>query len=79
MLSGSYAVDPAAEVHAAHAQALWQHQDRVDRPLAALLHDEGLKLYVWTVDRPDRIKRLADEGVDGICTNRPDVAREALG
>jgi glycerophosphoryl diester phosphodiesterase len=78
VLSGSYPVDPAAEVRAAGAQALWQHQERVDRPLASLLHHEGFLLHTWTVDRPDRMLRLAADGVDGICTNRPDVAREVL-
>jgi glycerophosphoryl diester phosphodiesterase len=78
VLSGAYAVDPAAEVHAAGAGALWQHEERVDRPLAALLHDAGLALYVWTVDRPERMKRLVADGVDGICTNCPDVAREVV-
>jgi glycerophosphoryl diester phosphodiesterase len=34
---------------------------------------------VWTVDAPDRIRELADLGVDGIVTNMPDVAARALG
>jgi glycerophosphoryl diester phosphodiesterase len=79
VLSGSYAIDPATEVRAAGAQALWQHEERVDRPLAAMLHEAGFRLYAWTVDRPDRMKRLLAEGVDGFCTNRPDVAREVVG
>jgi glycerophosphoryl diester phosphodiesterase len=38
----------------------------------------GLELYVWTVDAPVDIKRLADLGVDGITTNDPVAARRAL-
>jgi glycerophosphoryl diester phosphodiesterase len=79
VLSGSYDLDPAAEVRAAGAQVLWQHEERVDLPLAAQLHDEGFGLYVWTVDRRERMQRLIADGVDGICTNRPDVAREVVG
>jgi glycerophosphoryl diester phosphodiesterase len=79
ILSGAYLLDPAAEVRAAGAQVLWQHQEQVDRPLAALVHDEGFRLYTWTVDRPERMRRLLAEGVDGLCTNRPDVAREVIG
>lgn len=41
--------------------------------------ENELALNVWTVDDPKRIKRLADLGIDGIITNVPDVAREALG
>jgi glycerophosphoryl diester phosphodiesterase len=79
VLSGAYLLDPAAEVRAAGAQVLWQHQEQVDRPLAALVHEEGFRLYAWTVDRPERMRRLLAEGVDGLCTNRPDVAREVIG
>jgi glycerophosphoryl diester phosphodiesterase len=33
----------------------------------------------WTCDDPDRIRWLAEVGVDGIVTNVPDVALTALG
>ncbi|MFD8788280.1 glycerophosphodiester phosphodiesterase [Kitasatospora sp. NPDC059599] len=35
------------------------------------LHAAGVAVNVWTVDRPARWKALAEEGVDGIITNRP--------
>jgi glycerophosphoryl diester phosphodiesterase len=79
ILSGSYTLDPAEQVRAAGAAALWQHVDLVDRPLVAQIHDAGFRLYVWTVDRPDRMRRLIADGVDGICTNRPALAREVMG
>jgi glycerophosphoryl diester phosphodiesterase len=41
-------------------------------------HEEGLAVNVWTVDDPEEIRRLATAGVDGIITDVPDVAREAL-
>jgi len=78
VLSGSYTLDPARQVREAGATALWQHQEMVDGPLAALVHEAGFRLYAWTADRPDRIKRLLADGADGICTNRPDVAREVV-
>lgn len=79
ILSGSYTLDPAGPVRAAGATALWQHADLVDAPLAAQVHDAGFHLYAWTVDRPERMRRLIDDGVDGICTNCPAVAREVIG
>lgn len=41
-------------------------------------HDAGVRVNVWTVDDPDRIRQLAVWGVDAVITNRPAVAREAL-
>lgn len=38
----------------------------------------GLELYVWTANKPEDVKRLAGLGVDGITTDDPVMAREAL-
>jgi glycerophosphoryl diester phosphodiesterase len=38
----------------------------------------GLVVNPWTVDRPERIRALAALGVDGFCTNDPEVALAAL-
>lgn len=45
-------------------------------PLDALraAHAAGLAVNTWTCDDPDRISELIGWGVDGICTNVPDVA-----
>lgn len=40
----------------------------------AYAHRAGLPLNVWTVDTPADIRRLAAWGVDGIISDRPDVA-----
>ncbi|MFN8036968.1 MAG: glycerophosphodiester phosphodiesterase [Acidimicrobiia bacterium] len=39
----------------------------------------GLAVNTWTVDAAEEVVRLAAAGVDAIITNRPDVARRALG
>jgi glycerophosphoryl diester phosphodiesterase len=36
-------------------------------------HAHGLAVNTWTCDDPDRMRELIDWGVDGICTNVPDV------
>jgi glycerophosphoryl diester phosphodiesterase len=38
----------------------------------------GLKLYVWTVNKPEDARRLAALGVDGITTDDPVMLREAV-
>jgi len=39
-----------------------------------LAHKAGLAVQVWTVDEPDDMRRLLTWGVDGIITDRPDIA-----
>lgn len=78
ILSASYSIEPAFDVSSAGAVALWQRADLVDAPLAALVRQAGYALFAWTVDQPERMRRLVADGVDGICTNRPDVARAVL-
>lgn len=52
---------------------------RVLRPrLIAYAHAAGVEVHVWTVNDPDDMRRLAALGVDGIVTDRADVAREVL-
>ena len=51
----------------------------VDADVVADAHEVGLFVNVWTVDDPEAMARLAGWGVDGICTNVPDVAADVLG
>lgn len=41
-------------------------------------HERGLDLYAWTIDDPGEMARLVELGVDGLVTDRPDLAREVL-
>jgi glycerophosphoryl diester phosphodiesterase len=78
VLSVAYPIDPTAPLAAAGAAALWQHERLIDRDLVHALHRKSLTVYAWTVDDPGRMRQLAEMGVNGICTNRPDVAHDAL-
>jgi glycerophosphoryl diester phosphodiesterase len=40
----------------------------------ARCHENGVKVNVWTVDNPDVVKLMLKCGVDGIITNKPDIA-----
>jgi glycerophosphoryl diester phosphodiesterase len=37
-------------------------------------HENGVKVNVWTVDDPEAVKQMLKCEVDGIITNRPDIA-----
>ncbi len=46
----------------------------VSRRFVRAVHRAGRVVQVWTVDRADVMRRLLQWGVDGIITDRPDVA-----
>ena len=50
----------------------------VDAAMVRRAHDVGLAVNVWTVDDAQRMAALIEMGVDGICTNVPDVARSVV-
>jgi glycerophosphoryl diester phosphodiesterase len=50
----------------------------MDSAFVSAVKDAGLKLYTWTVDDPAVAKKLAELGVDGITTNRPEWLRAQL-
>lgn len=42
--------------------------------LVRTAHSLGQEVHAWTIDDPAEIRRLVEMGVDGIVTNRPDIA-----
>ena len=71
-------VDPAAVMRAAGARDLWQHWELLDADLVSEVHAGGGRVVAWTVNEPAVARRFASMGVDGICTDVPDLMREAL-
>jgi len=41
-------------------------------------HGAGIEVNTWTCDDPQRMLELIEWGIDGICTNVPDVALEVI-
>ena len=50
----------------------------VGRRFLDAVHGGGAQVHVWTVNDPDAMRRLLDEGVDGIITDRPDLLNEVV-
>ena len=50
----------------------------VTADLVERCHGAGLRVNPWTCDDPARMAELVAYGVDGICTNVPDVALEVV-
>ncbi len=70
--------DLAADVASAGHVALHPWDYLVDDALVAAAKRHGLEVNVWTVDDPERMAQLVAMGVDGLCTNVPDVARTVV-
>jgi glycerophosphoryl diester phosphodiesterase len=68
------AQDVAADGHV----ALHPWDGLVDESLVAAAKAHSLEVNVWTVDDPDRMAQLIALGVDGLCTNVPDLARQVV-
>lgn len=44
----------------------------------ALLHEAQIEVHVWTVNDPERMRELLSQGVDGIVTDRTDLAFDVI-
>jgi glycerophosphoryl diester phosphodiesterase len=58
--------------------ALHPREDRVDAQLVRRAHLRGLAVNTWTVNDPARMRELFDLGVNGLITDRPDLALDLL-
>jgi len=47
--------------------------------LVRMAHAAGTEVHVWTINDPIRMRELVESGVDGIVTDRVDIALEVLG
>jgi glycerophosphoryl diester phosphodiesterase len=69
----------ARDLRASGHAAVHPEVSRVSREMIEIFHSEGLAVNTWTCDDPARMRELIDWGVDGICTNVPEVGLRVLG
>ncbi len=50
----------------------------VDKALINKCHDQGIRVYVWTVDDEREMKKLLLWGADGIYSNKPELLKEVV-
>jgi glycerophosphoryl diester phosphodiesterase len=56
----------------------WQDVEVVTETFVHAAHAAGVEVHVWTVNHRADMDRLLDLGVDGLVTDFPDVARQAI-
>jgi glycerophosphoryl diester phosphodiesterase len=60
--------------------AIWSpYFGDIDTRLVTEAHGLGLRVVVWTVNKPEDMARMIEIGVDGIISDRPDLLRQAAG
>jgi len=78
VLSSAYLVRPLVALEDAGATMLWQERGLVDRHLVESVHAAGCRMFVWTVNDSREMEQLVALGVDGLCTNFPDIGRRVV-
>lgn len=63
------AIDVAKELNAVAINPAFE---TLTQENTAQIQKEGFKVYTWTVNEPEDIKKMTDFGVDGIITNYPE-------
>lgn len=71
--------DPVRYAQSIGSQALHPIHTEARPEIIKEARQAGITVNAWTIDDPDIARRLAEVGVDGIITNRPDEIRLALG
>lgn len=71
-------VDTVAQAVAGRYAALHPYHSTVTPELVERAHGAGLTVNCWTCNDPDRIRWLAEVGTDGVITDDPALARQAL-
>lgn len=67
-----------ADYRAKGYRLLSLRKNTVTEPLVRACHAHGLRLFIWTVDDEDEMKRCIEWEVDGIYTNRPGVLKDLV-
>lgn len=73
-----FAGDVAAAAAGRGYAAVSPHHAITTPVLVRAAHDVGLRVIPYTVDQVAVMSALIDLGVDGLITNRPDLAREVM-
>ncbi len=73
--------DPNSNIERALAHemsAIHPYDPLVTATIVDRAHAAGLEVNVWTVNDPERMAELIEMGVDGICTDVPDICRAVV-
>lgn len=53
-------------------------QELVSKEVVELAHKNGIKVFVFTVNKPNKMRKMIEFGVDGVFSDYPDLMNEIL-
>jgi glycerophosphoryl diester phosphodiesterase len=72
--------DEAIAATARHGhRAIHPWAEALDADRVVACHAAGLAVNTWTCNEPDQLRHFFELGIDGVCTDVPDVALAAIG
>jgi glycerophosphoryl diester phosphodiesterase len=69
-------IKAASDLKASYLLPLYRFTHSADVQKA---HQSGLKVIVWTINKPEEVAEYVKKGVDGITSDKPDILTEAAG
>jgi glycerophosphoryl diester phosphodiesterase len=75
---GVLAAQALGDLTTLRADFLAVEQGLATRTFVRQAHQAGQEVYVWTVNDPAVMFQLMSKGVDGLITDRPDLARQVI-
>ena len=73
--SGEPSAHELREIRAVGARLVGWDQRNLSADVIRRFHEAGLKVWSWTIDRPERARELLAAGLDGVITNVPRLLR----
>jgi glycerophosphoryl diester phosphodiesterase len=77
-VNDAQAENVASDLRASGHSALHPFVKTLTRHVIETMHLHGLSVNTWTIDDPVRMAELLGWGIDGLCTNKPDVALDVI-
>jgi glycerophosphoryl diester phosphodiesterase len=79
VLESSYHLDPTESLRSVDGRDLWMAWELIDADLVSAVHGAHGRVVAWTVNTAAAMSRLANLGVDAVCTDEVTLARETFG
>lgn len=54
------------------------HSSNISEALVGRAHEAGLLVHAWTINEAEQMRQYIEDGIDGIVSDHPDIARKVV-